>query len=429
MSGRVRDDRPVPNVGDTCRPVRTLMLDTLLTNVRLATMRDAEGYGAVTDGAIGIRNGSIAWVGATRDLPRDVTARSTIDVQLRWATPGLIDCHTHLVYAGNRAHEFERRLEGASYEEIAASGGGIQATVRATRAASAEALFGTSAPRLEAMLRHGVTTVEIKSGYGLDTPNELKQLRVARMLGAEKDVDVRATLLAAHALPPEFADRAEAYVDYVCNDTLPAAVREGLADAVDAFCETVAFTPAQTRRVFEAARAHRLPVKLHADQLSDSDGARLAAEFVAQSADHLEHTSEAGIVAMARAGTVAVLLPGAFYALRETRMPPIAALRAHRVPIAISTDCNPGTSPATSLPLMMSMACTLLRMTPAEALAGVTRHAARALGLADRGTLALGQRADIALWDIDEPAELAYRIGAEACFGVMREGRVVRGFC
>ena len=403
------------------------MFTTLLTNVRLATMRDAEGYGIVQDGALGIRDGAIAWLGARSDLPQDVLAAKTIDGAQRWATPGLVDCHTHLVYAGNRAHEFERRLEGVSYAEIAAAGGGIRATVEATRAATPDALAAASAPRLDAMAAQGATTVEIKSGYGLDTANELKQLRIARLLGVRCDVAVRTTLLAAHALPPEFAGRDDAYIDIVCNETIPALAREGLADAVDAFCETIGFTPAQTRRVFEAARAHGLRVKLHADQLSDSGGAALAADFGALSADHLEHASDAGIAAMARAGTVAVLLPGAFYALRETRLPPIATLRSHGVPIALSTDCNPGTSPATSLPLMMNMACTLFRMTPREALTGVTRHAARALGLSDRGMLAVGQRADIALWDIDEPAELAYRIGGEACAGVIREGRVVRG--
>jgi imidazolonepropionase len=405
----------------------TAAFDVLLTNVRLATLRDPDVADVVIDAALGIRDGSIAWIGAARDLPRDAGAKRTIDAQRRWATPGLVDCHTHLVHAGSRAHEFAQRLDGVTYAEIAAAGGGIQATVKATRAASADALAAASAPRLAAMARQGVTTVEIKSGYGLDTANELKQLRVARRLGGEQDVDVRTTLLAAHALPPEFAGRADAYVDYVCRDTLPAAVHEHLADAVDAFCETIAFTPAQTRRVFDAARSHGLPVKLHADQLSDGDGAALAASYRALSADHLEHASVSGIAAMAKAGTVAVLLPGAFYALRETRLPPIDALRTHGVPIAISTDCNPGTSPATSRPLMMNRACTLFRMTPCEALAGVTRNAARALGLADRGTLDVGQRADLALWDIDDPAELAYRIGAEACVGVIRGGRIVRG--
>ncbi|MDQ2918175.1 MAG: imidazolonepropionase [Pseudomonadota bacterium] len=401
--------------------------ELLVTNVNVATMRDAAGCGLVRDAALGIRDGIIDWIGAARDLPRDARAERTIDAGRRCATPGLVDCHTHLVYAGNRAHEFERRLEGDSYAEIAAAGGGIQSTMAATRAASEEALAAASAPRLQAMAAHGATTIEIKSGYGLDTANEVKQLRVAARLRAAVDIDVRTTLLAAHALPPEFADRADAFVDYVCADMIPAVARERLADAVDAFCETIAFTPAQVRRVFEAARAHGLRVKLHADQLSDGGGAALAADFHALSADHLEFASEHGIAAMASAGTVAVLLPGAYYALRETRRPPIDALRAHGVPIAIATDCNPGTSPATSLPLMMNMACTLFHLTVSEALAGATRNAARALGLADRGTLEVGKRADLALWDADEPAELAYRIGGDACAGVIREGRVVRG--
>lgn len=399
-------------------------LDVLVTHVNLATMRDPTGYGVIRDGALGIRDGRLEFVCNARDIPRDMQAATTIDAASRWATPGFIDCHTHAVYAGQRANEFEQRLEGASYADVARAGGGIQSTVKATRAADARALSAASAPRIQSIASHGVTTVEIKSGYGLDTQNELKQLRVARELCASNGLDVRTTLLAAHALPPEFAGRPDDYIDYVCADTLPAAAREGLADAVDAFCETIGFTAAQTRRVFDAARAHGLPVKLHADQISDGEGAALAAEYRALSADHLEYTNEAGIAALARAGTVAVLLPGAFYALRETRMPPVDALRAHGVPIAIATDCNPGTSPATSLPLMMNMACTLIRLTPAEALAGVTRHAARALGLRDRGTLEAGRRADIALWDIDEPAELAYRIGAEACAGVIRAGRV-----
>jgi imidazolonepropionase len=420
----MQDDAIVKTAGVAGALMTTF--DILLTNVRLATMRDSGGYGAIPDAALGIRDGAIAFVGAAHDVPRDATAMHTLDAQRRWATPGLVDCHTHVVYAGNRAGEFEQRLEGASYADIAAAGGGIRSTVMATRAASNEALAAASAPRISAMIDQGVTTVEIKSGYGLDAPTELKQLRVARALGASLDVDVKTTLLAAHALPPEYAGRADAYIDHVCSAIIPAAAREGLADAVDAFCETIGFTPQQTRRVFEAAHASGLPVKLHADQLSDGDGARIAAQFAALSADHLEYTSDAGIAAMAKAGTVAVLLPGAFYALRETRQPPLAKLREHRVPVAISTDCNPGTSPATSLPLMMSMACTLFRMTPREALAGVTRHAARALGLRDRGTLAVGQRADVALWNIDEPAELAYMIGAQVCAGVIRGGRFVR---
>lgn len=400
--------------------------DILLRGARLATMRDDDGYGVLTDSAVGIRDGRIASLGPEANLPEDWTANRVIDARGCWATPGLIDCHTHAVHAGNRAREFEKRLEGHTYAEISAAGGGINATVRATRAASETELADASAPRLLSMCDHGTTTVEIKSGYGLDTATELKQLRVARALGVALDVGVCTTLLAAHALPGEFAGRHDDYIDYVCNDIMPAAVAEKLADAVDAYCETIGFTHAQTRRVFEAARAAGLPVKLHADQLSDGDGARLAAQFNALSADHLEYASEGGVAAMARAGTVAVLLPGAFFALRETRLPPIDALRARRVPIALATDCNPGTSPATSLPLMMNMACTMFRMTPREALAGVTRHAARALGLDDRGTLAVGQRADIALWDIDEPAELAYRIGGEACAGVIRHGRVIR---
>jgi imidazolonepropionase len=396
--------------------------DLLLDDVHLATMRDATGYGEIRDGALAIAGKRIAWIGAAREWPDDAHATRRLSCGGRWATPGLIDCHTHLVYAGTRAREFERRLEGATYADIAREGGGIIATVRATRNASEDELVRQSAPRLAALAAEGVTTVEIKSGYGLDVENEMKQLRVARHLGDECGVDVRTTLLAAHALPPEFAGRADDYIDVVCDEMIPEAVRAGLADAVDAFCETIGFTPAQTRKVFETARAQGVAVKLHADQLSDLGGAGLAAEFRALSADHLEYASETGVAAMAQAGTVAVLLPGAFYALRETRQPPIEALRTAGVPIAISTDCNPGTSPSTSLVLMINMACTLFRLTPAEALAGVTRHAARALGLADRGTLAVGRRADIALWDIAEPADLAYRVGGNPNAGVVRAG-------
>ena len=380
----------------------------------------------IRDAAIGIRSDRIAWIGPARDLRRTASVTRRIACGGRWATPGLIDCHTHLVYAGNRAQEFEQRLHGASYADIARAGGGIQATLRATRAATPDALVEQSRPRAASLAAEGVTTVEIKSGYGQDTATELKQLEVARRLGNECGVDVRTTLLAAHALPPEFVDRQDAYVDYVCREMIPAAARAQAADAVDAFCESIAFTPAQTGRVFACAREHRLPVKLHADQLSDQNGAALAAEFGALSADHLEHTNERGVQAMAAAGTVAVLLPGAFFSLRETRMPPVEALRAHRVPIAVASDCNPGTSPVASLVLMLGMACTLFRLTPEEALAGVTRHAARALGLGDRGTLSIGRRADIALWDIDEPAELAYQIGGNPCAGVVRAGIVQR---
>ncbi|MFO1325218.1 MAG: imidazolonepropionase [Burkholderiales bacterium] len=399
--------------------------DLLLVDAHVATMRDGgDPYGAIRNGAIGVRGDAIAWVGARGDLPRDATSAQTLHCHGAWITPGLVDCHTHLVYAGNRAHEFESRQKGATYADISRAGGGIASTVRATRAASEAELAAQSLPRLMAMAAEGVTTVEIKSGYGLDTASELKQLRVAREVAREADVAVRTTLLAAHALPPEFAGRADDYVDYVCRDTIPAAAREGLADAVDAYCETIGFTAAQTRRVFAAAQAQGLPAKLHADQLSDMDGARIAADASALSADHLEYANDAGVAAMAKAGTVAVLLPGAFYALRETKLPPIAALRRERVPMAVATDCNPGTSPTTSLPLMLNMACTLFGLTPEEALAGATVHAAHALGLHDRGRVAAGLRADLACWAIGEPAEIAYRIGGNANAGVVRGGRV-----
>ncbi len=394
--------------------------DVLLVDAHVATMRS--GYGVIRDGAIGIREDRIAWVGLQRDLPRDARAGMTLSCSGDWLLPGLVDCHTHLVYAGNRAHEFERRLNGATYADIAREGGGIASTMRATRSASEDDLARQSAPRLMALAAEGVTTVEVKSGYGLDTASEARQLRVARSIGAQAGVDVRTTLLAAHALPPEYAGRADEYIDYVCRDTIPAIAREGLADAVDAYCETIGFTYAQTQRVFDAAHAQGLPVKLHADQLSDMDGARLAASARALSADHLEYASEAGIAAMAASGTAAVLLPGAFYALRETRLPPIAAMRARGVKMAVSTDCNPGTSPVASLVLMVNMACTLFRLTPEEALLGVTVQAAAALGLRDRGVLAEGMRADVARFRIDEPAELAYRIGGNACRGVVRAG-------
>jgi imidazolonepropionase len=405
----------------------TPAFDLLLVDAHVATMRPGgEPYGAIRDGSVGIRGGAIAWVGHARDVPRDAAARQTRSCGGRWLTPGLIDCHTHLVYAGNRSGEFEQRLLGATYADIAREGGGISATVRATRAASVAELAAQSRPRLAALAAEGVTTVEIKSGYGQDTATELKQLAVARALGKELHVDVRTTLLAAHALPPEFAGRADDFVDYVCRDMIPAAAAAGAADAVDAFCETIGFTNAQTQRVFAAAAAQRLRVKLHADQLSDMGGAALAAAAGALSADHLEYSNAAGVAAMASAATVAVLLPGAFYALRETQLPPLAELRARGVPMAVATDCNPGTSPTTSLLLMLNMACTLFRLTPEEALAGATVHAARALGLADRGTLHDGQRADIAAWDIAEPAELSYRIGGNACAGVVRAGNIER---
>ena len=399
-----------------------LDFDVLIRRASVATMDPLRpgGYGALERASLGIRHGAIAWLGADDDVPSGATARDEVDASGRWLTPGLVDCHTHLVYAGNRANEFEQRLSGVSYADIAKAGGGIVSTVRATRAATDDELLAQSRPRLEALIAEGLTTIEIKSGYGLDAANEAKMLRVARRLGVECGVDVRTTFLGAHALPPEFAGRADAYVDAVCADMLPAIARAGLADAVDAFCENIGFTAAQTRRVFVAAHAHGLPVKLHAEQLSNMHGAALAAEFGALSADHLEYLGDDGVAAMAKAGTVAVLLPGAFYFLRETKLPPLAALRAADVPIAIATDCNPGTSPITSLLACLNMACTLFRMTPSEALAGVTRNAARALGLADRGVVAVGRRADLALWNIGHPAELAYHLGYNPLSRVFR---------
>jgi imidazolonepropionase len=398
--------------------------DTLWTNARIATMR-AGCYSIVRTGAIAASGGRIAWLGESARLPGDAhgLARDVHDLGGRWVTPGLVDCHTHLVYAGNRAREFELRLQGTSYEAIARAGGGIGATVTATRAAGAADLARQSARRLRRLLAEGVTTIEIKSGYGLRTDAELKQLRVARSLGAAEPATVRATFLGAHAVPPEFKGRADDYVACVCEEMLPAAAEAGLADAVDAFCEGIAFSPEQTARVFERAAALGLPVKLHADQLSDLGGAALAARFRALSADHLEYTSEAGVRALADAGTVAVLLPGAFYFLRESRLPPVQALRNHGVPIAIATDCNPGSAPMTSILLALNMACTLFRLTPEEALAAVTCHAARALGMAHtHGTLEVGKACDLAVWDIDEPAELAYAIGANPCVEVVRGG-------
>jgi len=401
--------------------------DALWINVHLATIDEAtglaDGYGTIRDGALAMDDGRIAWVGPRRDLPSGWRAEIEHDGKGGWLTPGLIDCHTHLVHAGNRADEFELRLAGASYEDIAKAGGGIASTVRATRAASEDELAAQSAVRLRRLIAEGVTTVEIKSGYGLDTASELKMLRAARRLAQICGVGIETTLLGAHAIPPEFAGRPDDYIALVCEEMLPAVAGAQLADAVDAFCERIGFSPAQTTRVFESAKAHRLPVKLHADQLSDLGGGRLAAEYRALSADHLEHASESSVRAMAEAGTAAVLLPGAFYFLRETRLPPITSLRQHKVPIAIATDCNPGTSPCTSLLLMLNMACTLFRLTPAEALAGVTRNAARALGLAGEiGRLAPGQRADLALWDIARPADLAYAFGANPCIGRFMHG-------
>ena len=378
-----------------------------IAHARVATLREGEAYGLIEDGAVAWRDGRIAFVGASADLPVEFAGTERVDAGGRLLTPALIDCHTHLVFAGDRAREFERRLQGASYEQIAREGGGIVSTVRATRAASEGELFAQSLPRLLALRADGVATVEIKSGYGLDLENERKMLRVARRLGEATGVAVRTTCLAAHALPPEFAGRADDYIAQVC-EWLPLLQAEGLVDAVDAFCEGIGFSPAQTRRVFETARGLGLPVKLHADQLSDLDGAALSAEFAGLSADHLEYTNDAGVRAMAERGTVAVLLPGAFHVLRETKLPPLDAMRAHGVGMAVATDLNPGTSPLQSLRLAMAMACTHFRLTPEEALRGATVQAARALGLHDRGRIDVGLRADLALWDVRHPAELSY---------------------
>ena len=397
------------------------MTTTLWRGARLATFADPRGWGLVERGALLVEDDTIAWVGADDDLPADTRVDDDIDLKGALVTPGLVDCHTHLVYAGQRAGEFERRLEGASYEEIARAGGGIRSTVAATRAASDDALYAAARERALALMSEGVTTLEIKSGYGLSAEHEARCLRVARKLGRTLPLAVRTTCLSAHALPPEYDGRADDYIDAVCA-WLPALQREGLVDAVDAFCERIAFTTTQTRRVFEVARALDLPVKLHAEQLSDSGGAALAAEFGALSCEHLEHLSETGVGAMANAGSVAVLLPGAYYFLRETQAPPIAQLRAAGVPIAIATDHNPGSSPTLSPVLMLSMACTLFRLTPEEALRGMTVHAARALGLADRGTLAVGQRADLAVWNVAHPNELAYWFGRNPCARVVAGG-------
>jgi imidazolonepropionase len=389
--------------------------DRLLTGARVATMvPGAVPYGAVEDAAILIKRGKIAWIGPLTDLPLDVRAEAekVEDLEGRWVTPGLVDCHTHLVFGGNRADEFERRLQGATYEEIAREGGGIVSTVKATRAASEEELLKSAFDRLQGLLRDGVTTVEIKSGYGLDLDTELKQLRVARALADAAGVRVRTSFLGLHSVPPEYRENRTAYVDLVADLILPAAVEAGLADAVDAYCEPIAFSVEEVERVFAVARSHGLPVKLHADQLSDGGGAGLAARAGALSADHVEHTSEAGVRAMAEAGVVAVLLPGAYLMLRETKAPPIAAMRQAGVAMAVASDCNPGTSPMPSMLAAISLACVQFRLTPEEALAGATRHAAKALGLQDEvGTLEVGKAADLAVWDVETPAELAYWLG------------------
>ena len=383
-----------------------------LAELTAATMAEGgEPYGLIEDALIAVADGRIAWIGRREDAPREVRALPMHKQDGRLATPGLIDCHTHIVHGGDRAREFEMRLEGATYEEVARAGGGIVSTVRATREADEDALVDTALPRLDSLIAEGVTTIEVKSGYGLDIDTELSMLRAARRLAAKRDIEVVTSFLGAHAVPPEMKGEPDRYIDEICIPALDAAFEEGLADAVDGFCEGIAFTPEQIARVFDRAADLGLPVKLHAEQLSNLGGAALAASYGALSADHLEYLDEAGVEAMARAGSVAVLLPGAFYTLRETQAPPVASFRDAGVPIAIATDCNPGSSPLTSLLLAMNMACTLFRLTPEEALAGTTRVAAQALGLGDRGVLAEGLRADLAIWDVAHPAELAYRIG------------------
>jgi imidazolonepropionase len=398
----------------------------VLTGARLATLAPSQpGLGIVERGAVALREGRIAFAGPEADVPDELRrGAETVPCEGRWITPGLVDCHTHLVFAGNRAREFELRLAGASYEEIARAGGGIVSSVRALREASEDALVAQTLPRLDALIAEGATTVEVKSGYGLDRDSEMKSLRAARRLADARAVTIRTTFLGAHAVPPEMAGDKARYIDQVVEDMLPAVARGGLADAVDGFCEGIAFSPDEIARVFTAARAAGLPVKLHADQLSNLHGAALAARFGALSADHLEHADEVGIAAMAAAGTVAVILPGAFYFIRETRRPPVDLFRSHGVPMALATDCNPGTSPLTSLLLTMNLAATLFRMTVDECIAGVTREGARALGLlGETGTLEAGKSADLAIWDVETPAELVYRMGFNPLHARIWRGR------
>jgi imidazolonepropionase len=387
-----------------------MQFDTVWLDARIATLDPSrEGLGLVEDGAVAARGDQIVYCGPRSALPANWDAKERVKLDGRWITPGLIDCHTHIVHGGNRAHEFELRLAGATYEEIARAGGGIVSTVKATRADGEDALAASALRRLDHLIAEGVTTIEVKSGYGLDRDTETRMLRAARRLARERKVDVVTTFLGAHALPPEYTDK-DRYIDLVC-EMIPALAAEKLADAVDAFCEGIAFSPEQTARVFDAAKAAGLPVKLHADQLSNLHGAKLAADYAALSADHLEYTDEAGAAAMAKAGTVAVMLPGAAYTIREKQFPPIDLFRKHGTAMAVATDCNPGSSPVTSLLMTMNMAATLFRMTVDEVVAGVTRNAAQALGRHYIGTLEAGKRCDLAIWDIERPAELVYRIG------------------
>ncbi len=412
--------------------------DHLIINANLATFSALYGfdiysdnqkksipYGQLENAAIGIKDGKIVWIGTHEQIKPHLThykSDQIKDVNSNWVTPGLIDCHTHIVYGGNRSNEFEARLQGASYQDIAAQGGGIVSTVSATRAANEEELLAQSEKRLLALIKEGVTSVEIKSGYGLDLETERKMLKVARALGDKHNIHVSTTYLAAHALPPEYKDNADAYIEQVCQ-WLPILHSEGLVDAVDGFCENIAFTAEQIKRVFEVARSLDLPVKLHSEQLSNIGASALVAAYQGLSSDHLEHLAEDDIKKMAASNTVAVLLPGAFYTLRDTKLPPIEALRKHQVPIAVSTDCNPGTSPLTSLLLAMNMGCTLFYLTPEEVLAGATVHAAQALGLAKKGKIEVGYDADLALWDIARPADLAYQMGLNPIAGIMVQGQ------
>ncbi len=402
------------------------MWDSLWLDVNLATMMPDEGIGDIADGAIAVTDDKISWVGKRAELPAEPSdlAKVIHKLNYQWLTPGLIDCHTHLVYAGNRAQEFNLRMQGMSYADIARQGGGIQTTVAATRKASVDELFNTAARRLSALMREGVTTVEIKSGYGLDESTEIKMLRVARKLAEAFPVTIKTTFLGAHALPSEYKNRADEYINFICEQVLPAVVAEKLADAVDVFCESIGFSQAQAEQVFKAAQRYKLPVKMHAEQLTNSQGALLAAKYNALSADHLEYADQQSIMAMAQHGTVAVLLPGAFYFLQEKQQPPIDLLREYKVPIAIATDANPGSSPTTSLLLMLNMACVLLGLTPTEALRGITINAAKALGIGETvGSLEVGKMADFAVWGVDHPLDLAYGYGFNPCVGIVKAGK------